>query len=248
MSAEDVEMRRQMQAIKPGAMSYTMLTDTVANFNNLSQSSKAALYETYAATVTGYESAHPLDRTPETIVPSMRETLMDKFKPAFYNAEEHELRAQVSTYNVSKMSFAQLEAATHDFYSASDATRNALYNDYAGLIAEYAKAHPRKAAEAIELGQTMRTYQMDLADNRHTHAILDDCRTLYDNTSVADRESNIVVANRILDTYAVLEPVDRETVRGIVLESIEKFNGFELERVVRPVEKDPIETTTQRYS
>lgn len=248
MSAEDVVMREQMQAIQPGAMSYTMLTDTVANFDNLSPSSKVALYETYAATITGYESAHPLDRTPETIIPSMRETLMNNFKPTLYNAEENELREQVSTYNVSKMSFAQLESATKDFYNASEATRNALYNDYAGLIADYAESHPRKAAEAIELGQQMRTYQMDLADNRHTHAILDDCRTLYDNTSVANRESNIVVANRILDTYATLEPADREAVRGIVLESVEKFNGFELENVVRPVEKDPIETTSQRYS
>lgn len=248
MSAEDVAMREQMQAIKPGAISYATLTDTVANFDNLSQSSKVALYETYAATVTGYESAHPLDRTPETIVPSMRDTLMDRFKPALYNPEEHELRAQVSTYDVSKMSFAQLESAVHDFYNASDATRNALYNNYAGLIADYAESHPRKAAEAVELGQEMRNYQMELADNRHTHAILDDCRTLYDNASVADRESNIVVANRILDTYAALEPADRDAVRGIVLESVEKFNGFELERVVRPVERDPVETTTQRYS
>ena len=248
LTADEIALRDHMQSIKPGAMSYESLTEAVAGFDNLSPAAKAALYDTYSSTVTGYETAHPLDRTPETIVPAMRETLMEKFQPALYNAEEYELRAQVAAYDVSKMSFAQLESAVHDLYNASDATRNALYNDYATLIENYAAAHPRKANEAMELGQEMRNYQMELADNKQTHAILEDCRTLYDNTTIVSREANIEVANRILDTYATLSVSDREAVRGVVLESVEHFNGFELERVARPMERDPIEATSQRYS
>ena len=163
-----------------------------------------------------------------------------------WSEESEEIHTRLQNLDGHQISYDTLSKTVTPFHTLDAASQSALYSDYRMLVADYMEAHPR-SKNAAELYNSLMATQMGNAENHRTSELLANVRMLNE-TTIATREVNMEVARTIIEQYQTLEQRDKDAVKGIVLDSLQHFNNFELQNVVRPVERDVVEVAEQRYS
>ena len=225
-------------------------------YNEMSPESQQAVLPTLQATYHSYVSFNIYETNRDDVI-STYQSLTKKFdhditfstkhlSTVTLSEDEQKTRDMIHDVDGHDITYYKLSKIVATYGDLPEGSRSALYHDYRELIGDYLEAHPR-SQNAKELYESIHASQMEIATNSHTEAILADVARL-ETVTIASRESNIELAESILNKYDLLPENDKAAVRGLVLESIEGFNSFELTKVSKPLAYDAPEITTETPS
>ena len=225
-------------------------------YNEMSPESQQAVLPALQATYHSYVSINIYETNRDDVI-STYQSLTKKFdhditfstehlSTVTLSADEQKTRDMIRDVDAHDITYYRLSKIVATYDDLPDASKSALYHDYRELIGDYLEAHPR-SQNAKELYESLHASQIENATNSRTEAILADVARL-ETVTIASRESNIELAESILNQYDLLPENDRAAVRGLVLESVEGFNSFELTKVSRPLAYDAAEITTETPS
>lgn len=260
MKKFDATQPTSLQALENACTTYSLMDNNVQAFAApalgtaidqymaLHPDQKAEIAERLAATKAFESGVISIDaETSAVIIPSGRRFNTANLSTEYTNDIVEEHRNNLSTLDVTSMTTTQLQEVVNAYKDLTDnATRQALYDDYAAFIHHYIEEHSRSTV-ALTIEQDFKQSYIASCDpeNKALHAFFDKYPDM--DISPSERTMYLDRMERMLNDYQNLDADGRAAARGVVADYVSQFNHVDIPEVKVAYETERV-AEPQRYS
>lgn len=148
-----------------------------------------------------------------------------------------DVKEKLDSIDVAKLSYSNLGNLVQEFRSYDVLTKAAVYESYCDIIDNYRELHPR-SAEAEALRMSFREEFYETVRGGEKSDVIDVCRMINATTTASSRDANLSLVEDAFHAYNKLSDYDKTVVRPALIETVESFNSFELQRVAVPTKRE----------